>query len=214
MNKNNQPEHFNKTKLKEREWTDSAIKKFMPTHDREKRNPRYRKAPKMKLYLIERVKKIEQTQEFQDRLVKSRKRSAAMRKSADVRRQKTLELVNEIVFSVPVIEKNELIELACKSYNDFRMKKKIRHGVDFEVLTKKPSKLLDRACVNYLRHNMSSYDNKLDDIFRKVGKLDAMDIIRAKIYRKIGEVYPYLFDECELQLEQRLENTERKRLGR
>ncbi len=79
---------------------------------------------------------------------------------------------------------------------------------------KKPSKLLDRACVNYLRHNMSSYDDKLDGIFRKVGKLDAMDIIRDKVYKKIAEAYPYLRDECELQLEQRLANSERKRLGR
>ena len=73
--------------------------------------------------------------------------------------------------------------------------------------TDSDSVFLNRVIVNYLRHNLSNYDSKLDDIFGKVGKSEAYRIINTKIYAKIAEVYPVLKDECDNQLMSKLDET-------
>ena len=51
--------YITQTDLKNRGWTNKAIKLFFPEPDMYKTNPRYRSAPPMKLYNIEKVKLIE-----------------------------------------------------------------------------------------------------------------------------------------------------------
>ncbi|WAP50852.1 hypothetical protein OL239_12755 [Arthrobacter sp. ATA002] len=50
---------------KERGWTDTQIKTFLPEPDQTARNPFSRKAAPMKLYALERVEAIEVTAEYQ-----------------------------------------------------------------------------------------------------------------------------------------------------
>jgi hypothetical protein len=48
-------EYLVKSKLLERGWTNSLINKFLPEPDEIKKNPHYRKAAPMKLYLLEKI---------------------------------------------------------------------------------------------------------------------------------------------------------------
>jgi hypothetical protein len=67
-----------KSKLVEQGWTDALVTKFLPEPDQIKSNPHYRLAAPMKLYLKERVERIEATDQFKEAKEKSssRKRSA------------------------------------------------------------------------------------------------------------------------------------------
>jgi len=59
---------------------------------------------------------------------------------------------------------------------------------------------LRRITVNHLRHNLSDYDRRLDDLFGKVGKSEAYIILNRKIYTSIADTYPDLAEECERQM--------------
>lgn len=57
---------FTKTGVKERGWTEGAIKKFLGNPDKTAPNPYSKKKPEVKLFSCDRVKRIEQTEEWQD----------------------------------------------------------------------------------------------------------------------------------------------------
>lgn len=197
--------HFTKSDLKLRGWTESAIKKFKLVPDEEKTNPMYSSAPPMKLYLIAKVKRKEKTKGFQEWAQESQKRKESAMKAVSKRRTSTIEKVNETEFFIPKIDKDHLIKLACKSYNRHRRMIELEYGRDYTPATKDSDpEFLNRICVNYLRHNASTYEAKLKSIFGKAGKSEALDIIRTKIYEKIAEFYDYLGAECKRQLSERM----------
>lgn len=62
---------------------------------------------------------------------------------------------------------------------------------------------LNRITVNYLRHKLTNYDEKLNVLFGKVGKDEAYQLLNQMIYKKISEEYPGLATECKRQLKQK-----------
>ena len=63
---------------------------------------------------------------------------------------------------------------------------------------------LSRIMVNYIRHDLSSYEERLDMLFGRVGKREAYRILLKKIYKAIKKAYPSLADECNRQLSRKL----------
>ena len=55
--------------------------------------------------------------------------------------------------------------------------------------------------VNYLRHELSSYENELNETAGKVGVRDAYLEIKDKVLFAIGDSYPELQNECRRQRE-------------
>ena len=59
------PEYITPTGLRgKRGWTDTMIKILLGTPDKTAQNPHYRRAPEMKLYLLDRVIEAEESDDF------------------------------------------------------------------------------------------------------------------------------------------------------
>lgn len=191
-----------KTGLKsERGWTDKLITTFMPEPDLTKENPNYRRGPLMSLFKIDRVEKIEQTDEFKEKRKGAEKRKESAKKATETKRNQLSEWLNTVEIHIPSIEKTELISQACDHYNDIQMWRKMegRDTCGKTATPKSDQKFLERICVNYLRHDLTRYEDHLDEMYGKVGFYDGYEEIRRKIFLKIAEVYPWLLEECKRQ---------------
>ena len=180
-----------KTELKERGWTESIIKRFVPDPDATAPNPYNRHGASTKLYNIDRIERVEQTNEFKEAQDKADRRRKSAKKAVETKEQKLLEEIEgwEIVMECKPL--NIVRRDAIRAYNA-RMP-------DVPASLDSDQSFLDRITVNYLRHELSSYDAHLGALFGKVGKGDAYHTIRMKVLRKISKSYPDLAPECTRQ---------------
>jgi hypothetical protein len=195
-------EYLSRGKLKERGWTDRIIKNFMPLCDKEKKNPYYASAYPMKLYLLERVKQIENTDKFKKEFTKSQPRKKASKRAVETKLKKIRDYIKNLKIIVKKMPINLIQKKAIKDYNDFKEAIEIERGdIDYQRATINSDILfLNRICVNYIRHNLTIYENELEKIFGKVGSKEAYRLLNEKIYSVISSTYPTLSDECSNQL--------------
>lgn len=187
-----------KSGLSARGWTDSLISRFLSEPDRYKKNPHYACAAPMKLYLLERVEKVESDPQFQEARAKSEVRKRASKKAVETKTAKTLEEVDKAVqVKVPEMARERLIKLACDHFN-----RRISYEAEPASIDSDPA-FLERICVNFLRHRMTKYDRYLDELYKKVGKSEGIEMVRQRVYKAIGDAYPWLTAECERQLARR-----------
>jgi len=195
-------EFITKSALKDKGWTEKLITIFLPEPDKTAPNPMYKKSSPMKLYLKSRIKIIEESEEFKNLLKLSEKSKKSAQKAVETKIEKIRKYVSTIEVVVPVIKKKSLIYNACRSYNEFKemICSERERDFDFEPATKNSDPLfLERIVVNYLRHNLTHYEDYLEEIFGKVGKDIGYEEIRAKIFTAISITYPWLKNECERQ---------------
>jgi len=195
--------HYTKSILiKERGWTEKAIKLFLGDHDKEKPNPYYSSASPMKLYLIERVKKKEQSKEFKD--FKNNSKKNGSKKAIATKKKQITELITGLNIKIQKEKFSVIRKKAIQSYNQFKEDisfKGRNPSFEFQKADLKSNKeFLNRIIVNYIRHKSTKYDYKLQKIFGKVGKQEAYKLLNKKIYDKISEVYPQLKEECNNQI--------------
>jgi len=194
---------YTKNQLKERGWTDKMISQLAGDHDKEKENPLFRGASAMKLYQRDRIEAIERGEAFKAALAKAEVRRVSSGRAVETKRKKTLETVEgwnpEILTRpLPVVTKE-----AISSFNYWK--------AEVEERTDKPSRyakadsepeFLRRITVNYLRHELSDYERRLNTLKKgAVGKREAYHLIREKVLNSIAEAYPSLREECERQKE-------------
>ncbi|KYC41251.1 hypothetical protein WA1_22565 [Scytonema hofmannii PCC 7110] len=132
-------EYITKTDLKAaRGWTDAAIKKFLGSEDKNSKNPVYRSASPVCLYLLERVVEAEASEEFEHWKKLSEKRRESAKKAAQTRQererqrqieaqQKALELhkqqqlfgeaISVVKLNIQQLPHKELVVLACEEWN-------------------------------------------------------------------------------------------------
>lgn len=187
------------TQVRERGWTPAMIRDLLGEADQTRPNP-HSPASTMRLYTLTRVVEAEETESYLQRRAAAGKRADASRQSADRRREVLLAEIEKIEIRVSAMSMEELIRRACDSYNENAM------GRGTDSLRATPSsdpEFLDRIIVNYLRHECTSYDGRLAALYRQVGKTDAVDLIREKVYTAIAEAYPELWRECDRQMDRR-----------
>ena len=187
---------LNKSELKARGWTDSLIGRFLGDPDRQVPNPRGRSGSEIKLFLRTRVEAQEASVEFQQAKSISTLRSQAGRKRSIEKQAELLKRIEKISFSVPEMEWEELIRRACENYNAL-------HNGDSHFVQATPnsaSEFLDRICVNYLRHVLSTYEREMAAVAGKVGANEARYLIRGRIVDAISDTYPELGSACNDQL--------------
>ena len=199
------PEMLTKTDLRARGWTASLIDTFLPTPDLEKRNPRYASAAPMKLYFLWRIENMERTAQWQQRRAVAKKRSESSSRAAATKAARLLRSLQNMTIVVPILPMNQLVQSACRHYNDMA----IDREKPFRAKPTSEKAFLDRICVNYLRHELTDYEEHLEDVFGKVGVNLARSEIRTRVYSAIAELYPALASECETQLQLRLEESSR-----
>lgn len=191
--------------LRERGWTDSMVKRFLGEPDHLRDNPRYRSAAPMRLYAENRVVAVEASEEFLVAKQRGVRRSAAGTKAANTRREQLMAQVAEMLVTVRRLAPDKLLQNAIRHYN----KRKAEYALDcedFDYQLAGPdsdSAFLQRIQVNYARHQLSQYDHHLEETAGKTGVVQAVGLIREKVYAAISQAYPYLAEECRRQLAER-----------
>ena len=144
-----------KSRLKsERGWTDRLLKMFLPRPDLVKPNPNYMSGPPMQLFDLARVEAIEMAEEFKAQREKTAKRKAAAERAVETKWEKMQQYLDTIEIEVPMLDRANLIEKACRHYNDLQDWRAAegRHASEMKATADSDSKFLERICVNYLRH--------------------------------------------------------------
>lgn len=185
-----------KTKLKERGWTDDAIRRFLGEPDLIKPNPFYRTAPPSQLYLIERVEDVEKSANYiewyQKTLDTRKKISSHAKKNADLKREELLKYVDSLNIRIKRYStKESLYSDAIRHYNALW---ESRDELDKVVVNASEcsEEFLNRIATNMLRHTSKQYEPQLEKFVNKVGRDQAYDLLRSNIDQKIMELYPFL----------------------
>ena len=177
------------SELKDRGWTKTLIRRFLPTADATEPNPKYPNAGHpMKLYQLKRVEAAEATDEFRAASILSMKRKESAQKGVLTKEAKMQDYVDNLIVEVPHLEKEELIGKARKNFLSLDVP-------DSDSMT------TERICVNYLRHCLTSYENVLDSIAGKTGCQDAYFEIKEMVLQEIAATYDWLNQECDRQLD-------------
>lgn len=188
------------TLIKERGWTKSLIEKFLQGPDLVVKNPHYRSGPGMKLYLIERISPFESQEIFLKTKIKKENRKVAAAKAVETKKLKLDEYINNIEIHIEKYPIEEIYENAINHYNNFQDIRNRTENWIYEPPSKLDKSFLNRISVNYIRHQLTNYEDELDEIFGKTGKFEAYCTLKTKIMKKISEIYPELKSECDKQI--------------
>jgi hypothetical protein len=78
-----------------------------------------------------------------------------------------------------------LLEKACEHYNYI-------HGFQRTATINDPPEFLSRIARNYLRHELTDYEERLGQLFGKVGTEQAYNRLKNRIHRAISKAYAEL----------------------
>lgn len=187
MEKDKKVKYITKTTLLDRGWTEKSIDEILPP-PKLVDNPHYKCASPMQLWEEKLVKQKERTKKFKEYADRKAKRSQAMQKSIEKRKNETIEIAQNFDISVERIDINDLKKQTLNSkwnwYMDTEQYDRAEYvdSVDQDTLV--------RWEINYIRHNLSNYDYELEKLYKRIGKSDAYFEYRKKLMEKIKEVYP------------------------
>lgn len=195
--------------LKQRGWTESAIARFLDPHDREAPNPHYRKAAPMRLYRLARVEAAEQSDDYRAYAAATAGRRTGAKRAAATKRERLLAEVEAWRIEVPAMDLERVRRRAIRAYNDYHEMLLFERGHDYERATLGSDRaFLDRITVNYLRHELTPYDDRLRDLFGRVGTREGYAILNRKIHAAIAAAYPDLIDACDNKIRAATGDTE------
>lgn len=175
-------------------FTKSMVNKLLPTPIL-KRNPYYASASPMKLWREADVLTVMQTHEYCEMAEKAAGRKQAAEKAVKTKAAKAESIADDLIVSIRVerwdMEALERATLSAKQQWYYE------HD-NFDMLTP-DHETLERWMVNFIRHNLCEYDDKLDGLRGLVGKEGLYKRLKAEILLKISQVYPELEPECKRQ---------------
>lgn len=169
----------------------------------EKKNPYYASSPMMKLW----DEDVVLPYRSQTGIDKHKARREAAKKAAEIKKAKLMvELQTWKIYikskPLSVVRNN-----AIREYNEFHQS---LDWIDYF----KPASLdsdrefLDRITVNHIRHQLSNYERRLEQLFGKVGVREAYPVLKVKILDAIASSYPELSGECKRQSQEHDSNQE------
>lgn len=175
-------------------------KKLIEEHLHEpllKDNPHYRMGPKMKLYLAKDVEKFMKTDIFLNYQESIKNRVNAAIKNANKRREENYRYIDDEISKIIVkrVSLDELERLTLEAKLDWLLWTRD----DFYGFDDLSDETLARWMINYIRHNLTNYDEILDNIKGKFGVEEAYIKYKKILMLKIKEVYPELFIETKEQ---------------
>lgn len=175
-------------------------KKLIEEHLHEpllKDNPHYRMGPKMKLYLAKDVEKFMKTDIFLNYQESRKNRVNAAIKNSSKRREENYRYIDDEISQITVkrVPLDELERLTIEAKVDWILWTRD----DFYGFDDLSDETLARWMINYIRHNLTNYDEILDNIKGKFGVEEAYIKYKKILMLKIKEVYPELFIETKEQ---------------
>ena len=175
-------------------------KKLIEEHLHEpllKDNPHYRMGPKMKLYLAKNVKKFMKTDIFLNYQESRKNRVNAAIKNSSKRREENYRYIDDEISQITVkrVSLDVLERLTLEAKSNWLLWTRD----DFYGFDDLSDETLARWMINYIRHNLTNYDEILDNIKGKFGVEEAYIKYKKILMLKIKEVYPELFIETKEQ---------------
>ncbi|MCP1674516.1 hypothetical protein J2T57_001618 [Natronocella acetinitrilica] len=183
-----------KSQLRERGWTDGAIRRFLGEADRQKPNPYRSTGPKMQLFARGRVVAAESTSGFIAWQAATReqreKLSIAASRRAEEARAALREHIANLRIKVPDLgDKRTVFRMAVKHYNTLWER---RGEYDRVASLEDDEAFLRRIAMNMLRHSYTSYERQLDRLFGQIGREEGYALLRERVTQSIVARYPYL----------------------
>ncbi len=162
---------------------------------KEVKNPHYRSGPSSRLvYRPDLVGILPELQRNAGEKVLREKRAQVARQVTEERRAKILRWVEELKVEVERFpDRDALTREAVEHYNCLWQDR----GRDdkFADVNADPA-FLERITVNFLRHEGTQYEERLVDIWGKVGAEEARERVKIRVLEAIGKAYPHLAEEC------------------
>jgi hypothetical protein len=187
-------EWLTKAAIKERGWTDSAIKKFLGSPEENRKNPHYRSGPPMQLWRVETVCEAEQNPEFIDWKTKHDCRREGLKKRAieqhQQRRSLLMEWVNSLAIEVPKYSEDQLFKFAIENYNDLWSDRGKFEKLIYQDFKKLDPEFLHRITINALLYALSNYEYHLAEVEGLTGASEARSSLKRRILTSIHRVYP------------------------
>jgi hypothetical protein len=201
MIRKNEERMVSKKTLKIYGFTNKMINRFLPIPDKEIENNHSKNSPTIKLYFLSKVKRVMEREDFKimSEEVKEKRsdRKISAAKSVETKKRKILEYAESLDIEIEeILSKEKLIKCAIFSYNDFQSNK----GSRSFALESSNTSFLNMITVNYIRYNMSDYEENIYKSYGKVGRNLAANIIRKKVFLAIIRAYPWLEEECNKQM--------------
>jgi hypothetical protein len=189
-------DYFYKTTLiKERDWTEKLISRFLGSPDKRVKNPHY---SKMYSYLYDKnkVTEAENDPDFitlkNKKLKEKKNRQAGSKKAMQTKINIATEWAKNVVINIEIKDLQVLSDEAMENYNS-------HHEAAIDSGRKQEIEYLDykssfgsRVIRNYLRHCCSDYELYISINYGKTGVNEAYDIIRERIEKCIDNIYPEL----------------------
>ncbi len=193
--------YYTKCGLKLRGWSDRLIALLLKEPDLTCDNPHYKCAPPMRLYRRSRVHEAEKRKPFLAAMVGREQRQERARKAVETKREKLQDWIDRLDVQVPVLDWDKLTQGAIAHYNDWQEDRFDRTGnYDIKMAGEHSDKgFLDRIRVNYLRHELTDYEQTLDRMAGKVGASDGYVEVKVMMLNAIADTYPQLAAECRKQ---------------
>jgi hypothetical protein len=196
--------------LKQRGWTDGAVKRFLGEPDALVTNPNYRSGPRMRLYDLPRVERTEQSEAWRA----WRGQTKAQREKASVRQTERMSAsraaltaqINAVEIRIPRLPQEKLFRVAVDNRNaqaEWHAAERGHFDHADASVSSADTAALQRWAVNYLRHVETDYDWLLDRVAGRVGVVEARLLIRERVLNAIAGQYRYLAAECARQKAQR-----------
>ena len=183
--------YFTKSELAKR-WSLKLIEKYFPLCSQRKPSPYYKSGSPMQLYDVNKVAKIESTEAFKADYKATSKRKETAQKTVETKREQLMSYAREIKISIPTLEKDKLIKKACYHYNERNSWKELTYDDYSKATPSSDEEFLKRITINYLRHQLTHYDDELSKFFKKVGVEEAHDILKNRINEAIKQKYEWL----------------------
>lgn len=160
-----------KTELKKRGWTDTIIEKT-------NLKPEFI-TPKTIYYSLSNVKRIERTKRFQLLYQESQRRKMTAKKAVETKTQKLLNYVDNVEIKIKYMDDRYITKNAIDAYNYWN-----RHS-DKKASLYSDEFFLKRIKMNYVRHELTNYEEILEELGGKVGKNEAYYLIKKRIKNRI-----------------------------
>ncbi|MFC1482180.1 hypothetical protein ACFL51_00075 [Myxococcota bacterium] len=168
------------------------VKKKGIQPDKTYSNPHWRSGPPAYLYsrrTIGRLRRMKVVAEAASEVGK--RRSDAAHEGVATKTLKLLAAVDAVQVTVIALPIEEVKERAIDSYNDWQSSRRNYDGAHWASPDSAPE-FLERIMMNYIRHELTTYDDHLEMLIGMVGKEEAYLELRDKVEEAIDEAYPTL----------------------
>lgn len=177
-------------------WSKTLADRLLGDPDKTKKHSTYKTM--ISLYKEDRVLEIEKTSDFISHQVKLSKRREAAKKAVKTKKERLINEIESMDVKIVSMSMKHVRKQAINAYNEWNI---------FEgkfASDKDDQDFLDRITVNYIRHELTDYDQTLYELSGKTGSFEARELIWKKIFGAICKTYPALEKECQRQLEAKL----------